>query len=76
LQYPLILGDDFLLDNKCNIHYPSRTLFLHESAWQVALITTKGGKAKTAKRCTIPRNTISLKFLFFFQKLSLMRQFY
>lgn len=40
LQYSLILGDNFLLDNKCNIHYPSRTLYLHESAWQVALITT------------------------------------
>ena len=40
LQYSLILGDYFLLNNKCNIHYPSRTLYLHESAWQVALITT------------------------------------
>ena len=40
LQYSLILGDYFLLNNKCNIHYPSRTLYLHESAWHIALITT------------------------------------
>ena len=59
LQYPLILGDDFLSDNKCNIHYPSRTLYLHDQTWQVALISTKGGKAKTAKSCTIPANNIA-----------------
>lgn len=41
------------MDNKCNIHYPSRTLHIHESAWQVALITTTAGKAKTTKRLTI-----------------------
>ena len=59
LQYPLILGDDFLLDNKCNIHYPSRTLHIHEGAWQVALITTTAGKAKTTKRLTIPAKSIA-----------------
>lgn len=51
LQYPLILGDDFLLD--------SRTLHIHEGAWQVALITTKVKKAKTTKRLTIPSNSIA-----------------
>lgn len=59
LQYPLILGDDFLRDNKCNIHYPSRTLYMHENALKVALITTKGGKAKAAKRYVIPAKSIA-----------------
>ena len=47
------------MDNKCNIHYPSRTLHIHESAWQVALITTTAGKAKTTKGLTIPAKNIA-----------------
>lgn len=59
LQYPLILGDDFLSQNKCNIHYPTRTLYLHEGSWQVALLSAKNGRARVAKRCKIPANSIA-----------------
>ncbi|CAG2200816.1 unnamed protein product [Mytilus edulis] len=54
LQHPLILGDDFLLANKANIHYPTRTLYLHEGTVQVALINTQVGNARMAKTITIP----------------------
>ena len=59
LQYPLILGDDFLSENKCFIHYPTRTLYLHEGSWEVALISTKSGKARSARRFKIPANSIA-----------------
>lgn len=59
LQYPVILGDDFLLQNKCNIHYPSRTLYIHEGSLQVSLLSTKSGKARTAKRFKVPANSMA-----------------
>ena len=54
MQHPLILGDDFLLANKAYIHYPTRTLYLHEGTVQVALINTQVGSARNAKTVTIP----------------------
>lgn len=54
LQYGLFLRDDFLIENKANIHYPSRTLYLHDGTFQVAIITLQDAKAKSTKRICIP----------------------
>lgn len=59
LQYELILGDDFLIENKANIHYPSRTLYLHDGTFQVAIITLQEHKAKSTKRICIPAQHVS-----------------
>ncbi|CAC5378789.1 unnamed protein product [Mytilus coruscus] len=55
MQHPLILGDDFLLANKANIHYPTRTLYLHEGTIQIALISTKQvNTARNFKTVSVP----------------------
>lgn len=58
LQYPLILGDDSLIDNKANIHYPSRTLYLHDGTFHVALVEIHNGKAKSIKRICVPAHHV------------------
>ncbi|CAC5403719.1 unnamed protein product [Mytilus coruscus] len=54
MQHPLIL-DDFLLANKATIHYPTRTLYLHDGTIQVALISTKQvNTARNFKTVSVP----------------------
>ena len=60
IQYPLILGNDFLCENQANINYPTRTLYLHDGLAQVALVSTFDNEAKTQRQVVLPAGQMSL----------------
>lgn len=53
IEYPVILGHDFLSENLANIDYPTRTLYLNDGSEQVALINSIQNKVRTNYKTAI-----------------------
>ena len=60
IQYPLIIGTDFLENNKANVDYSTKMLYLHNGLAQVALISTKQNAAKADKDIQLPARKMTL----------------